>query len=394
VIQNQTPILVINTPTAPCTPGTTDLTDPAIIDATSTLPAGTTLTYYNDAGGKIGSQLATNAEKSVTAGTYWIKATTSTTPVCSDAKPVTIGINNCGGLIYATATTCKDFLAGVNTLDKICYTVSTSTKGNKTINTISNATPGVFFYYALVQAPESLPVTGGSFTVNVFQYNTSNSVAHKANLPNFAVQQGQVFAFDGTTGSSLCTKMATGSESPKGSGNATITINAKPKQNIVISVKYDVKTIVGQAINDIIGPDYQAYFISKTIYNNVTTIVNSTAGNIHVYNCNAPVTSSVTTSRIRTTEQALAGPAVTAYPNPYTDNVKFILQSPESGHATLDIYNVVGQKIRTLYQGFISAGQPQNVEYHVPLAAQGTLLYFFSINGKQVNGKLVNFKSQ
>ena len=89
-------------------------------------------------------------------------------------------------------------------MDKICYTVAATTKGRKTLNTISNATPGVFFYAKII-APNDLPVGGISLSVNVIQFNTSNSVTNSASLPNFLIQQGQVFVFDGS-----CNKIATG----------------------------------------------------------------------------------------------------------------------------------------------------------------------------------------
>src|SRR4029079_16732216 len=52
------------------------------------------------------------------------------------------------------------------------------------------------------------------------------------------------------------------------------------------------------------------------------------------------------------TQISLAEPATTlsvsAYPNPVTEKVKFSIVSPVSGKATLDIYNVMGQKLQTV----------------------------------------------
>jgi len=234
----------------------------------------------------------------------------------------------------------------------------------------------VFFYYAKITAPSSLPAAGGTLTVNVIQFNTSNSVPHPANLPNFAVQQNQVFAFnDG------CIKLTTGSADKQNAGNANITINnVKPNQVIVISVKYDVKTIVGKTVNDIVGPDYQAYFISKV--NGV--IDNTTAGNIRVYNCSAtpaPTTTARVTSE--TTETT-----VTAYPNPYNDQVRFNILSPVSGTALLEAYDLLGRRMAVIYQGSVQAGISRTITYRIPAIQRVAMIYRLRVGDHVINGKL------
>ena len=46
---------------------------------------------------------------------------------------------------------------------------------------------------------------------------------------------------------------------------------------------------------------------------------------------------------------------VSAYPNPFTDQVRFIISSPVSGTATLDVFNLQGQKVKTIFQGTVTA---------------------------------------
>ena len=193
-------------------------------------------------------------------------------------------------------------------------------------------------------------------------------------MPNFAIQQGQVYAFNGS-----CTKIATGSIDKQNAGNATITIpNVKSNQIIIVSVKYDVKTIVGKTVNDIVGPDYQAYFISKV--NGV--IDNTTAGNIHVYDCTAPapITTARVTGEARTT--------ITAYPNPYNDQVRFNILSPLSGGAVLEAYDLLGRKIAVLYQGSVQAGVVKTVEYRIPAIHRVAMIYTLRIGDHVINGKL------
>jgi hypothetical protein len=52
--------------------------------------------------------------------------------------------------------------------------------------------------------------------------------------------------------------------------------------------------------------------------------------------------------------------SVSAYPNPFRDNVNFVIASPESGKAVLEVYNLFGQKLQTVYEGFIYAGRSQD----------------------------------
>jgi hypothetical protein len=82
-----TPALVIVNPAPVCSPGTVDLTA-ASVTAGSTLPTGTTLSYWTDAAG---TTTLTTASAVAASGTYYIKAETAAG--CSDIKPVVVTIN-------------------------------------------------------------------------------------------------------------------------------------------------------------------------------------------------------------------------------------------------------------------------------------------------------------
>ncbi|MCD0469988.1 T9SS type A sorting domain-containing protein, partial [Flavobacterium sp. JAS] len=328
VVQNQTPVLLITPPAAPCTPGTADLTA-AAVTAGSTLPTGTTLSYWRTYDSNTGLSgeltLATTPPKNaVSAGTYWIKATSPAG--CTDIESVTIAVNNCGGAIYATATTCSNFLSGVNTLDKICYTVSK--KGNKSY--VSNATPGVFFYYAKIVAPST------SFTVNILEFITAPS-----GFKLFTINQNQVFAFDAN-----CNKIATGSESPKGSGQGVITVNnVKIGDLIVISVKYDVKSILNSTFSGT-GPNYQAYFISKI----GSTVLGDTAGNIPVNNCSVSTAAATTVASApteTTTTSKTTDTSFIAYPVPFKDQLTIKYKFDYKSDVKIEVFNVLGTLVFT-----------------------------------------------
>jgi hypothetical protein len=83
---------------------------------------------------------------------------------------------------------------------------------------------------------------------------------------------------------------------------------------------------------------------------------------------------------------------VSAYPNPYNDQVRFVIESPVSGQGSLDVYNMLGQKLQTVYSGYIFAGRGQSVEYKVPAFNRTNLVYILRVGDQQVTGKLLRLE--
>jgi hypothetical protein len=83
---------------------------------------------------------------------------------------------------------------------------------------------------------------------------------------------------------------------------------------------------------------------------------------------------------------------VSAYPNPFTDKVRFVIESPVSGRGSLDVFNLLGQKVANVYQGQVFSGRSQIIEYNVPPLHRTTLIYRFTVGDHQVSGKLINVK--
>ena len=112
-------------------------------------------------------------------------------------------------------------------------------------------------------------------------------------------------------------------------------------------------------------------------------------GNIQIHTSGGAFALSTNTQISQTTASPLS---VSAYPNPFTDKVTFSIVSPVSGKASLDIYNIMGQKLHTAYQGYLFAGRGQVIEYSVPTIYKGSLIYTLRVGDKQVNGKIVQMK--
>jgi hypothetical protein len=85
-------------------------------------------------------------------------------------------------------------------------------------------------------------------------------------------------------------------------------------------------------------------------------------------------------------------PQVKAYPNPFNDRVKFAVTAPEAGNGSLEIYNILGQKVKTVYQGHINAGS-QTFELAISKKQQATLIYIFRVGDKKVTGKLLQLNN-
>ncbi|MEO6253440.1 MAG: hypothetical protein ABIO79_09055, partial [Ferruginibacter sp.] len=97
-------------------------------------------------------------------------------------------------------------------------------------------------------------------------------------------------------------------------------------------------------------------------------------------------------SRVFATADASANINVSTYPNPFSDKVKFEINSKISGEAILEVYNMMGSKLQVVYRGHIFAGKGQVIEYRVPQMNRTNLIYVLRIGDKTVTGKLTNIK--
>lgn len=79
---------------------------------------------------------------------------------------------------------------------------------------------------------------------------------------------------------------------------------------------------------------------------------------------------------------------VKAYPNPFNQRINFVVSSPVSGRGSLEVYNGMGQKVKTVYVGMISRGS-QTFELTLPANKTSNLLYVLRVGNQRITGKIL-----
>ena len=79
---------------------------------------------------------------------------------------------------------------------------------------------------------------------------------------------------------------------------------------------------------------------------------------------------------------------IKAFPNPFSDKVKFVVTVTVSGTGNLEVYNTMGQKIKTFYAGLITAGT-HTFELSLPVKNTSNLVYILRIGDKKMSGTLL-----
>ena len=86
---------------------------------------------------------------------------------------------------------------------------------------------------------------------------------------------------------------------------------------------------------------------------------------------------------------ANAGQSLTVYPNPTNGITTFRFVSSNEGRATLELFNINGSMISTLYESEVKAGQTYEVSYNPVDQQAGMILYRLIIGNEVINGKLM-----
>jgi hypothetical protein len=352
LVVNTTPNLIITNPAAVCSPATVNITA-AAITAGSTLPANTSLSYYQDNNNSPGILITDANAQNLGNGKYWITATTATSPQCSNTKSVTVTVNNTPAAPQATVT------------QPNC----SASKGT-----------------IVVSSPLGSNIT---YSINGTDYQSS---------PTF--QDVPSGTYSVTAKINTCTSLGTSKTvdpAPAAAIAPLLCILQQPDLcgNSTGSLRVTYPTGSGYLYSKDNGASWQTNtdFTSLAAGSNPNIIVKNPDGCVSAAtSCgNAdPTCLSSTTLKTSITEQNMMPSQTTlkAYPNPFSDKVKFELTSPVSGKGNLEVYNMLGQKVKTIYRGFISAGT-QTFELNLPTHQIASLIYVLRIGDKKISGKLL-----
>jgi hypothetical protein len=264
----------------------------------------------------------TNADGSQTRTWKAVDACGNESAPCSQ----TISVTPCAH-IFPTQTTCCHYSTGTAIgLYNVCTTVSGTT--------VTNAIPGVFFYYSNVTAPAA------NFTIVVKQSNDGD--LNKL----FSIQNsGQLRLF-----TSSCESVTfTGSLINGGKDASYSVTGATPGATYIVSVKYDVKSIIGAVYT---GADLVSkYTFASFINGSLTAALGSTGTIDAVAGCSdntpLPGSCSITAKAPSTIDVApidakIENVGFDAYPVPFKDQLTIKYKFDYTSDVKIELFNAQG----------------------------------------------------
>ena len=90
-----------------------------------------------------------------------------------------------------------------------------------------------------------------------------------------------------------------------------------------------------------------------------------------------------------TTESDLAGSELQVYPNPFSNKLFFEMVPAFNSDARLEMFDMRGAKIATVFNNRVEAGQFYRIEYAPVNVPTGVLMYRLTIDGQVSHGKIL-----
>ena len=444
--------IVVTVNAATAAPGVTTPVVYCLGTTASPLSAtGTSLLWYTAASGGTGSTSAPTPSIA-TAGntTYYVSQTVTTNGVaCEGARAAIVVTVNAATaapgvapVVYCLGATTSPLSATGTSL--LWYTAATGVTGTATAPTPSTATAGNTTYYvsqtvttngvACEGARAAIVVTVNALpsdpTQNVTQPTCANSngtvavttptgADYEYSNNNGAYQDNASFTVASNAGYSIKVRRKSSgciSGSISGTmGNAVATAAA----DVVIqsspsctSATGTLKVVIAGSNADYDNTIYE--FSNDGIKFGSNPVFTFTAGqgyNItvrrisdHTCTANASCTGApaartavtLTPTQLQSLQTLIvpieSQTLVNAFPNPFSEKVKFVVTPQQSGNGSLEVYDAMGQRVKILFQGYVQKGLVRTFDYDVPQAQRRNLFYIFRVGDQKTTGKLIGLK--
>ncbi|MFM2156522.1 MAG: hypothetical protein RL516_1271 [Bacteroidota bacterium] len=433
----RTPVtLTINpTPAAPVSGGNISECEQSPIQTLTATATGSNVTWFTASSG--GSLVASPTLNTVGTATYHAMATLGTcnsftrTPVTLTINPTPAAPISGGDIIECEQSSIQTLTASATGSNVTWFTASSggSLVASPTLNTVGTAT-----YHAMAtlgtcnsftRTPVTLtinptpaaPISGGDITECVASpVQTLTATASGSNVTWYTASNGGALVHPpslNAIGTITYHSMTTlGSCNSFTRTPVTLTINPSPANATICIVQ---PNLCGPATGSItivspVGDGYLYSINNGTSYQSSTLFDNLQAGSVTgilVKDNNTCVSSSVDCSNSDCTPPAstdrqttpasndgqttrvstVKNSTIVAYPNPFTDNVKFEVNVAEEGDALLEVFNMFGQRVQTVFQGHVKSGV-STFDLNISGSSQANYIYRMTIGGKQLTGKL------
>ena len=300
---------------------------------------------------------------SLTAGEHIVVLRRISDITCSVTKKVTVsGPTNCSHL-FPTGTDCSDYLdptiVDTLVLEEVCLTTSGGT--------ITNGTPGVFFFYG------DFPAVKGENTITVDQIVPDGMQAFSV------LNTNNLWIFDSNCNSQRISVVQNGED-------WIITFRAKQAGTFVVSVKYDVKSLIGTSAPD--GPVNYLFGIDG---------VGASYGSITVRDCSAP-SASITSSAVNTSVQAeslsieTVENDVNVSPVPFDEEINVSYDLNYTSDVTIEIFDFGGNLLRTVKDSNVSKGSSTSIGVDFSIGANQMYLLRVTTDREQFVKQIVSSK--
>ncbi|RIJ47207.1 T9SS C-terminal target domain-containing protein [Maribellus luteus] len=80
---------------------------------------------------------------------------------------------------------------------------------------------------------------------------------------------------------------------------------------------------------------------------------------------------------------------LSVYPNPFSEQARFEFVSPVAAQARIDVYDMAGRMVQTIYDGFVEENTVYNAEFKPENQVSGMYFYKMKVGDSVFNGKLI-----